>query len=145
MPLTLFASLLIVWVTTLLIDRRFRRLRAARIGAIGRPARMNFAAVDRFDLHDRLLADEAWRDAAANLEVKDVLYGTAGVERCFIFTAKFRPSLDVPHRRRLTRLVESTRDGSIVETITRDSADARTDENVYQRLVDGWLTRHADA
>ena len=142
MPLALFTSLLIVLTTTLLIDRRFRLRRTRRIGAIGRAARMHYAAVDRFGLHHRLLASPAWHDLLADLDVKDVLYASAGGERCFILTAKARRSLDVAGVRRLARLIERVSDAEPIELITRESAKPAGDEPIYRELAESWCARH---
>ena len=145
MPLALFTSLVIVLVTTLLIDRRFRLRRAVRIEAIGRAARMNYAAVDRFGLHHRLLQSPGWHDVLADLDVKDVLYASAGGERCYILTAKARRSFDATAVRRLARIIERVSDTDTIELVSRDSEETSEDEPIYRDYVESWRVRHPAA
>lgn len=143
MPALLLLSLALFLTLVMAIDRRFRRRRAERISEIGRPGRMHYAAVDRFGLTPRLIAEPSWRGLAPGIEVKDVLYASAGGERCFILTVKSRTSPDAVARRTLVRFVESIADGETRELVTRPSASASEDAAGYVELIGGWLARHA--
>lgn len=141
MPALLFATLALLLSILLAVDRHFRRLRAASVSAVGRPARMHYAAVDRFGLTARLIAEPTWAGRAPGIEVKDVLYASAGGERCFICTAKTRASPDAPASRTLVRFIESTADGSTRDLATLPSASVAHDVVAYRELIDGWLVR----
>jgi hypothetical protein len=145
MPALLLLSLALLLTLVMAIDRRYRRRRAHTISEVGRPARMHYSAVDRFGLTPRLIAAPSWRGLAPGIEVKDVLYASAGGERCFILTAKSRMSPDARAIRTLVRFVESTADGTTRELAMRHSASVAADVDGYRELIEGWQQRHADA
>lgn len=80
-----------VLVVVRLFDAERRTGRANALSAIARTARMNYSAIDRFDLERRLQHSPDW---TAGLTVRDILYGTRGEERLFVATLERRAAVD---------------------------------------------------
>ena len=138
-PFDFLIVLCVVLAAILAIDHLYRRRRSRIIASVGVEFRMNYSAMDRFALTERLLVAPKWTLHACELIVKDVLYATRNGTRCFVATAKCRSSLDQDHERFIIRFLERDDHQAPIGLAWERSENVGSDPELYRKLLRAWM------